>query len=63
MHACSIASQAAPGALAPKQVEIASENDTTLKLVRDAITIVETGVVSLVPCIKQYQINGGSWDG
>ena len=37
-YACSIASQAAPGALAPKQVEIASEKDTTLKLVRGAIT-------------------------
>ena len=34
--AYSIASQAVPAALVPKQVEIASENDPTLRLVRQA---------------------------
>ena len=37
-HACSIASQAVPAALTPKEVELASEHDKTLMLVRKAIT-------------------------
>lgn len=34
----SVAREAVPAALVPKQVEIASENDPTLQLVRQAIT-------------------------
>ena len=37
-YACSIASQAVPAALTPKEVELASEHDKTLMLVRKAIT-------------------------
>ncbi|XP_068687747.1 uncharacterized protein [Montipora foliosa] len=36
--ACSVAIEAMPAALRPKQVEIASADDTTLQLVRQAIT-------------------------
>ena len=38
VYACNIASQAVPSALTPKEVELASENDKTLRLVRNAIT-------------------------
>ena len=37
-YACSIASQAVPAALTPKEAELASEHDKTLMLVRKAIT-------------------------
>jgi transposase InsO family protein len=38
VYACSLASQAIPSALTPKEVELASERDPTLKLVREAVT-------------------------
>ena len=37
VYACSVASQAVPSALTAKEVELASERDPTLKLIRDAV--------------------------
>lgn len=38
VYACSLASEAIPSVLTPKEVELASERDPTLKLVREAVT-------------------------
>ena len=38
VYACSVVSEAVPSALTAKEVELASERDPTLKLIRDAVT-------------------------
>ena len=37
VYACSVVSEAVPSALTAKEVELASERDPTLKLIRDAV--------------------------
>ena len=38
VYACSVVSEAVPSALTAKEVELASERDPTLKLIREAVT-------------------------